>query len=393
MRNGNGEEAVRMTAVCLFGLEKLVGEELDDLSWAGVRRTETIDGRVFFDAPLSAIPVLNLRLRCAERVLILLARFHAETFEDLFEGVRQVRWEDWIGREDRFPVKGHSVKSRLFSIPDCQKIIKKATADRLSSAYGLKWLPETGVLYQIEFLLLKDEAFVMLDTTGETLHKRGYRPAASVAPLRETLAAAMVRLSRPREGVLTVDPLCGSGTIVIEAAMLAENRAPGLGRTFSSESFPFLPGTLWREAREKCLAEIRPAGGTLAYGSDLDPKCVELSRANAARAVVESAVSFSAADVRSFRSPVEGARGTIVTNPPYGERIGTVREARELARAMGEAFRREIPRWQLYILSSDEDYESAFGRRADKVRKLYNGMIPCRLYQFFKNPDSKPGAR
>lgn len=378
-------ETIKLAAVCLFGLEKLLGEEIDALAWAGVRRTETMDGRVLLEAPAEAIPVLNLRLRFAERVLILAGRFHAETFDELFEGVRAIPWEDWIGREDKFPVKGHSVKSALFSIPDCQKIIKKASSARLSSVYGLSWLPETGLLYQIEFLLLKDEAFLMIDTTGTTLHKRGYRPAAGAAPLRETLAAAMVRLSRPREGVLLCDPMCGSGTIAIEGAMMMENRAPGLNRSFASESFPFLSEGLWKRERERCVSEIRPSGETIAFGSDIDPSCVETAKQNASRAGVSQSVSFSAADVRSFASPLEGARGTIVTNPPYGERLGTEEEARALAKAYGEAFRREIPKWQLYILSSDASFEKHFGRKADKVRKLYNGMIPCTLYQFFKN--------
>ena len=382
---GQNNEAARFACVCLFGLESLLGEEIDALAWAGVKRIETIDGRVILEAPVSAIPVLNLRLRYAERVTLLLGRFRAETFDELFEGVRSLPWEDWIGRDGRFPVKGHSVRSKLFSVPDCQKIVKKAAAERLSSAFGLQWLPETGALYQIEFLLLKDEAFVMIDTTGVTLHKRGYRPEAGAAPLRETLAAAMVRISRPREGVLLVDPLCGSGTIAIEGAMMLEKRAPGLGRSFVSETFPFLPPELWKRERERCASEIVPCPETAVYGSDIDPACVAVARENARRAGVSGCVSFSVSDVRSFRSPVPGARGTVVTNPPYGERLGSQAEARDLARAMGEVFRREIPKWQLYVLSSDEEYEKAFGRKADKARKLYNGMIPCRLYQFFKN--------
>jgi len=376
---------VPMVAVCLFGLEGLLGEEIDALEPFGVRRTEKMDGRVLFEAPLSALPDLNIRLRFAERVLLLAGRFTARTFDELFEGTRALRWEDWIGKDDRFPVKGHSIRSTLFSVPDCQKIVKKAVVTRLSETYRLKWFPETGVLFQIEFLLLKDEAFVMIDTTGETLHKRGYRPQAGAAPLRETLAAAMVRLSRPREGVLLCDPLCGSGTIAVEAAMLLENRAPGMRRSFAAEAFPQLQKALWTDARERAASEVRPLPGPAVYASDIDPACVELAKQNAANAGVAKAVRVFRSDARTFTSPVPGARGTIVSNPPYGERLGTVEEARALAKAVGEAFRKEVPLWQIYILTSDESFESAFGRKADKIRKLYNGMIPCRFYQFFKN--------
>lgn len=381
---------VRLAAVCLFGLEGLLGEEIDALEPFGVRRTETMDGRVLLEAPLSAIPELNIRLRYAERVLILAGRFRARTFDELFEGARAIPWEDWISPKDRFPVKGHSIRSALFSIPDCQKILKKAVATRLTERYGIRWFEETGVLYQLEFLLLKDEAFLMIDTSGDTLHKRGYRPQAGLAPLRETLAAAMVKLSRPREGVLLADPLCGSGTIAVEAAMLLENRAPGLRRSFAAESFPCLGPSVWKDARERAASEIRPLSEPAVFASDIDPACAERTKTNAANAGVSNAVSVSVADARSFRSPVPGARGTVVTNPPYGERLGTPAEARALARDLGITFRKEIPMWQLYILSSDEGFESAFGRKADKVRKLYNGMIPCRFYQFFKNRGQNP---
>lgn len=377
-----------MVAVCLFGLEGLLGGEIDALEPLGVRRTETIDGRVFLEAPPEAIPDLNIRLRYAERVLILTGRFPAKTFEQLFEGTRSIAWEDWIGPKDRFPVKGHSVRSALFSLPDCQKIIKKAVVTRLSDRYGIRWFEETGVTYQLEFLLLKDEAFLMIDTSGETLHKRGYRPKAGAAPLRETLAAAMAALSRPREGVLLCDPMCGSGTIAVEAAMLLENRAPGLKRGFAAESFPQLDARIWSDARSRAESEIRPLNGPAVFASDIDQACVELARANAGSAGVGKAVTVFQSDARAFRSPVPGARGTVVTNPPYGERLGTLEEARALAKAFGEALRKEAPMWQLYILSSDEEFEKAFGRKADKIRKFYNGMIPCRLYQFFKN---RPG--
>lgn len=373
---------IQLVATCLFGLEKLLGEELDAL---GYRRLDTLDGRIVFEAPETAIAACNIRLRYAERVLVLQSRFRAVTFEALFQGTKAVAWEDWIGREGAFPVKGHSVKSALFSIPDCQKIIKKATADRLASVYHMQRLPETGALYPIEFLILRDEVFLMLDTTGVTLHKRGYRTQAGIAPLRETLAAAMVRMSRPREEVWLVDPLCGSGTIAIEAALLTSHIAPGLGRHFTAEASGILPQTVWEAERAAARAEIQPSRMPI-YASDLDASCVELARENARRAGVADRIQFRVADVRTFRSPEAGARGTIVTNPPYGERLGDLKQARDLAAAMGTQFRREIPVWQLYIITSDEQYEQFFGRRADKVRRLYNGMIRCGFYQFFRNP-------
>lgn len=375
---------LQLVATCLFGLEKLLGEEIDAL---GYRRLDTIDGRIVFEAPESAVAVCNLRLRYAERVLILLAKFHATSFEELFQGTKAIPWEDWVGRDGAFPVKGHSVKSALFSVPDCQRIIKKAIADRLSSVYHLSRLPESGTLYAVSFFLLRDEAYLMIDTTGVTLHKRGYRTQAGIAPLRETLAAAMVRLSRPREDVMLVDPMCGSGTIAIEAALLTGGIAPGLYRNFAAETFGLLPPSVWQEERERAREEIRPYP-TKFYAFDLDESCVELAKENARRAGVADRIEFRVADVRKFQSPEPGARGTIVTNPPYGERIGDLEEARALAGAMGKAFREQVPAWQLYIISSDEQFERFFGRKADKVRRLYNGMIRCGFYQFYRRADA-----
>lgn len=380
---------MNFVATCLFGLEKLVGEEIDAL---GYTRIETIDGRVIFEAPLEAIADCNLRFRYAERLTVLLSSFPATTFEELYQGTKKVALEEWVGREDAFPIKGHSVKSQLFSIPDCQRIIKKACVDHLSSVYGIRLFPETGVTYQLEFFLLKDTCYLMLDTTGVTLHKRGYRPQSNAAPLRETLAAAMVSMARPREDVLLVDPLCGSGTIAIEAALLTRNVAPGLYRHFAAEQFPQLSASVWNDAREEAKAAIKPAT-TPIYGFDADPECIAMAISNAKRAGVAQNIIFKTGDVCRFRSPVPDARGTIVTNPPYGERLGDLQQARQLAKEMGLTFRKEVPSWQLYIISSDEQYETFFGRKADKVRKLYNGMIKCNFYQFFKRQDGLAGKK
>ena len=369
---------IELVATCLFGLEHLLGEELDKL---GFERLSTIDGRVTFLSDEEGIARANVCLRFAERVYVKLGSFHAETFDELFEGTRALPWERWIGKSDTFPVKGHAIRSRLFSVPDCQKIVKKAVVNRLGEKYGISWFEETGVKYQIEFFILKDEATLMIDTSGVPLHKRGYRPVANDAPIRETLAAAIAAISRPRENVLLWDPLCGSGTIAIEGAMLARNIAPGKNRTFAAEAFPSVPKSLWQIAREDALAGERPLGFE-AYASDIDPRCVEIAKANVARAGLSDTVRVFEADARKIRA--EGRRGTIVTNPPYGERLMTRDEAEKLYRELGEHFRSLSP-WQVYIITSDPAFERFYGKRADRVRKLYNGMIPAYLYQYFVN--------
>ncbi len=374
---------IELTATCLFGLEHLLGEEIDAL---GYDRIETIDGRVTYLGDEEAIALSNIFLRYAERVFIRLGHFHAETFDELFEGVKALPWEMWIGQNDAFPCKGHSIKSKLFSIPDCQKIVKRATVARLQSVYGIKWFPETGVKYQIEFFLLKDEAYLMIDTSGIPLHKRGYRLEANAAPIRETLAAAIAATSRPREDVLLWDPMCGSGTIAIEAAMLMRKIAPGAHRRFAAEDFPAIPRSVWRGAREEAR-DGEVSSKFEAFASDIDPACIALAEANARRAGVFDSLRIFEADARTIRA--DGRRGTIVTNPPYGERMMT--EAGELERfyrEIGAHFRSLAP-WQVYIISSARNFEQLYGRRADKIRKLYNGMIPCALYQFFKNPEKK----
>ncbi len=369
-----------LVATCLFGLEGLLGEEIDNL---GYKRIATIDGRVTFEAPPEAIAVCNIRLRTAERLLILVGSFRAVTFDQLFEGIKVLPWSYYIGKNDAFPVKGHSIRSKLFSVPDCQKIIKKAVVNSLSAKYNIKIFPETGVKYQIEFFILNDNVSMMIDTSGAGLHKRGYRSLAGAAPLRETLAAAMVKLSRMRDNVIICDPLCGSGTIAIEAAMLACNIAPGINRSFAAEEFKILPASVWKFEREKARSEIT-APLTKIFGSDIDPEMITLARENAIKAGVSHAVEFSVGDAKFFASPIPEARGTIITNPPYGARLGELSEARELYKMLGKNFLMNIPSWQMYIITSDELFERYFGRRSDKKRVLYNGMIKCNLYQFFK---------
>lgn len=367
-----------LVATCLFGLEHLLGEEIDAL---GYERISTIDGRVTYAADEEGVALSNVFLRYAERVYIRVGGFHAETFDELFEGTRALPWSAFIGREDAFPVKGHSIKSRLTSIPDCQSIIKKAVVTSLGAVYGMTRFPESGVKYQIEFFLLGDEATLMIDTSGVPLHKRGYRREANAAPIRETLAAAIAAISRPREEVLFWDPMCGSGTIAVEAAMLMNRVAPGKNRAFAAEAFPFIGEKFFRLAREEAReGEIRSSFEV--YASDIDPAAVELTIKNAKQAGVNHAIRAFRADCREISA--SGRRGTIVTNPPYGERLMTPREVEVLYREMGAHFRSLAP-WQVYVITSHEGFECLYGKRADKVRKLYNGMIPCYLYQYFKN--------
>lgn len=370
---------MKYTATCLFGLEGLLGGEIDAL---GYKRTETMDGRITFEGDLASCAVCNINLRFAERLYLNLGEFEAKTFDSLFEGTKALPWEEWVGKNDQFPVRGHAIKSTLFSVPDCQKIIKKAVATRLGNVYEMKTLPETGVKYQIDFFIFKDRASLMIDLSGSPLHKRGYRPQSVAAPLRETLAAACVALSRPREDVLLRDPFCGSGTILIEGAMMMKNIAPGVNRSFCSEDFPQFKKELWDKARADARAAVKEDCTFKAVGSDINPECVEIARAAAKRAGVEDMIDFFEADALDLTTG--GVRGTVVTNPPYGERLLEKKEAEELYRKMGEAWKR-LERWQIYVLTSHEGFQRLYGRRADKLRKLYNGMIPCSFYQFFKN--------
>ncbi|MDD4125211.1 MAG: class I SAM-dependent RNA methyltransferase [Eubacteriales bacterium] len=371
---------MRFITTCLFGLEKLAGEDIDRL---GYERISTTDGRIEFEAPSEAVAYCNINFRYSERVLIKLGSFAATTFDALFEGTKALPWENYISRSDAFPVKGHSIKSKLFSVPDCQSIIKKAVCARLGGKYGLQRLPETGVKKQIVFFIMNDEACLMIDTTGEALHKRGYRTEANIAPIRETLAAAMVALSRPRENVITVDPMCGSGTIPIEAALLASDTAPGINRGFSAEAFGLVDKKAFADAREEARSRIKPPAMGI-YGLDIDNNCIETSHANSLRAGTQDWIDFKAGDITQFTSPVPEARGTIVCNPPYGERMLDREAVARLEKAMGAALTKAVPAWQLYFISSDEMFERNYGRYADKKRTLYNGMIKCLFYQYFK---------
>ena len=361
----------------LFGLEGLCADEARRLALPQVRAE---NGRVLCSGAHRDIPRLNLNIRTGERVLLVLGVFPARDFDALFEGVRRLPWEDFIPREGRFPVKGHSLNSLLRSVPACQSIVKKAVAARLGEKYGLNTLPESGALYQVQFSIMGDEAALMLDTSGPGLHKRGYRAQGVAAPLRETLAAGLVLLSRYRGRDPLCDPFCGSGTIPIEAALIARNRSPGLNRTFSAQKWSGLDKACWLEAADEAMdGEFR--GEYEIWGGDIDPEAVALARHNARLAEVDDIVRFEQDDARAFHWG--GLRGRVVTNPPYGERVMERREAEELYRAFGAAWDKLPEGWRLYLLSSHTEFERTFGKKADKKRKLYNGMLKCDLFMYW----------
>ena len=361
---------------CLFGLEGLVGDEVRRL---GLEDVQVENGRVLCRGTGADLPRLNLNLRCGERVLLRLAEFSARSFEALFQGAAAVPWEDFVPRDGQFPVKGHALDSQLHSVPDCQRIVKKAAAERLGRVYGLSRLPETGAKYQIQFAIMKDRCTLYLDTTGPGLHKRGYRAVGVEAPLRETLAAAMVILSRYRGKDPFRDPFCGSGTIAIEAALIAKNRAPGLERSFDAQKWRWLEGKYWLSAAGEAM-DREFDGKYDIRGGDIDPKAVRIARENAVKAGVEDIVRFDEADVKKFRC--QGEYGQIVTNPPYGERLLEKEGAEALYRVFGEVYHRVPPKWRVLVITSHPEFERFLGRKAEKKRKLYNGMIKCDLYQF-----------
>lgn len=368
----------RYVCPCLLGVEGLVADELRFLE---AKQVEAQNGRVLFSGGLEILARANLCSRFAERALVLLDVFEARSFEELFQGVKALPWETWIGRKDAFPVKGRSLSSKLSSVPDCQAIIKKAVVERLKQNYKVSWFEETGSLHQIQFLILKDQVSVMLDATGAGLHKRGYRENSNSAPIKETLAAAMASLARVRPYSTVIDPCCGSGTIIIEAAMQALRIAPGLRRRFAAEQWEAMPSQIWRQERERARDLIRRDASFTAFAYDIDEEALELTRANAAKAGVANRIQVKKRDLHDFQA--EGEHGTVICNPPYGERLLDVRQAEELYRVMGKVFVQKSG-WSYTIISPDDDFEACFGRKSDKRRKLYNGMIKCQVYQYFK---------
>jgi len=363
-------------APCLFGLEGLVGDEARRLGFENVR---VEDRRVFFDGDDAVLARANLCLRMAERVMILLGRFPVHSFEDLYQGVRAVALEDYIPRDGNFPVKGYSLSSQLHSVPDCQSIVKKAAVDRLSAKYGISWFPETGAVYQLRFSIMKDVCELFLDTSGQSLHKRGYRAVGNDAPIHETMAAAMVNLARYRGREFFWDPFCGSGTIAIEAALAALNRAPGMSRSFGAEHWQTLDSAVWQQERAAAM-EREFRGDYEILASDIDPQSLEIAVANAKKAGVSRHIRFRQADATRVSLPTD--KGLLVCNPPYGERMGEQKDAQRLYRDLGRHLK-FADGWKKYIISSEPEFEHFFGRPATKKRKLYNGRLQCNVYMYY----------
>ena len=373
---------MQLIAPCLFGLEGLAGDELRRL---GMENVQVEDRRVLFTGDENALAKANICLRTGERIMVVLAQFEAKTFEELFQGVYHTNLEDYIPKDGQFPVKGHCLNSQLMSVSDCQAIIKKAASRRLGEKYGVNWLPETGIKFQLHFTVLNNKVTLSLDTSGQGLHKRGYRAIGNDAPLHETLAAGMIQLARFRGREFFWDPFCGSGTIPIEAALIAKNRAPGLNRHFAAESYPWMPESAWKQAKEE--AKDREFSGSYRImGSDNDPTCVSLAFANARKAGVADCVTFKDGDATKMSLPADS--GILICNPPYGERMMEQASAQRLYRELGKHLKFAND-WKQYVITSEPEFEHYFGRRADKKRKFYNGKIKCDYYMFTDNSRRK----
>ncbi len=373
-------------APCHFGLESVLKRELQDL---GYEIVQVEDGRVTFAGEIGAAARANIFLRTAERILLKVGSFRAETFEELFERTREIPWEDYIPEDGKFWVaKAASVKSRLFSPSDIQSIMKKAMVERLKSRYRIEWFPESGAAYPVRVFLMKDIVTVGIDTTGTSLHKRGYRPAAGKAPIAENLAAALIMLTPWRGDRILVDPFCGSGTFPIEAAMMAAHIAPGMNRSFTAEEWTnVFPKKYWYEAVNEARDLIDDRIETDIQGYDADAEVIRTARRNAEAAGVDHLIHFQQREVRGLSHPKK--YGFIITNPPYGERLEDRATLPQIYRDFGEAFRK-LDSWSAYMITSYEDAQRYFGKKAQKNRKIYNGMIRTYFYQY---PGPKPPAR
>lgn len=368
---------LELIATATFGLEAVVKREIENL---GFKILKSEDAKITYQGDERAVVKSNLWLRCADRVLIKLAEFNALSFEDLFQQAKALPWEEWISEDAKFTVTATSVKSKLHSVPDCQSIVKKAIVEKLKETYHCQWFRETGPEYVIKLTLLKDRATITLDTSGAGLHKRGYRVKDVAAPIKETLAAAMVQLSFWKEGRLLLDPLCGSGTIPIEAALIGKNIAPGLNRKFASEQWPAIPANLWKEERKAAFEAIKTDADIRIEASDILPAAVKAARENAMEVGVDDCIDFHIKPLRDVRFAEN--HGIMICNPPYGERIGEKDEIRRIYSDLKKLFEGN-PTWSLYLITTDKDFETAMGRPADRRRKLYNGRLEVTYYQYY----------
>ncbi len=380
-------ETIQLVAPCHFGMEAVLKREIYDL---GYDITKVEDGRVTFEGDLETICRSNIFLRTAERVMVQIGRFRATTFDELYENMKALPWEDWIPQDGKFWVKkASSVKSKLFSASDIQSICKKAMVDRLKMTYHTDWFKEDGASFPVRIFLLKDEVTVALDTTGDPLHKRGYRTWTSKAPISETLAAALIMLTPWRADRILVDPFCGSGTFLIEAAMMAANIAPGMNRSFTAEAWTHLiPKQMWYDVVEEAEEMVDTDIFCDLQGYDIDPDMIRIARANAKQAGVDHLIHFQQRDVADLKHSKK--YGFIITNPPYGERLEDKKDLPALYTTIGQVYR-DLDAWSMYLITSYEEAERYIGRKADKNRKLYNGMIRTYFYQFMgpKPPKKK----
>ena len=384
-------ERFELIAPCHFGLEAVMKREILDL---GYEVSQVEDGRVTFIGDAEAVCRANIFLRTTERILLKVGSFKAETFEELFQGTRAIPWEQYIPRDGKFWVaKASSIKSRLFSPSDIQSIMKKAMVERMKGAYGITWFPEDGASYPLRVFLYKDVVTVAMDTSGDSLHKRGYRTLTSKAPITETLAAALLMLTPWKPDRILVDPFCGSGTFPSEAAMMAANMAPGMNREFLAEDWKnLIPKKCWYEAMDEANDLVKNDISVDIQGYDIDGEIVRAARANAAAAGVDHLIHFQQRPVSQLSHPKK--YGFLITNPPYGERIEDKENLPELYRTIGERFA-ALDSWSAYIITAYEDTERYFGRKADKNRKIYNGMMKTYFYQFMgpKPPSRNPGRQ
>lgn len=370
-------QKVRLLATAAMGLEAIVAKEVRDLGY----EAEVENGKVIFDAPISAIPRCNLWLRTADRVKIIVGEFKAESFDDLFEGTKALPWENYISEDGQFPVSGKSVKSKLYSVPDCQAIVKKSIAERLKLKHGMvSKMPETGALYKVEVALLKDIVTLTLDTSGAGLHKRGYRTGQGEAPLKETMAAALVLLTNWKPDYPLIDPFCGSGTIPIEAALIGQNIAPGFNREFASEGWNFIRNKSWDEALTEAEDLAKYDQKLDIIGSDISHKLINISSDNAIEAGLSDLITWKQMQVSDLT--IKQDNGYIISNPPYGERMSDQEEVKEMYHDLGKIMN-EHPSWSVYIITAFEAFERQFGKAATKKRKLFNGFIQTNYYQYF----------
>ncbi|MFA5576776.1 MAG: class I SAM-dependent RNA methyltransferase [Tissierellaceae bacterium] len=368
---------IDLIATATFGLEAVVKRELENLGYSDLK---VENGRVTFGGTEKDIAKTNLWLRTADRVLLKMGEFEALTFDELFEKTKALPWDEWIPEDGNFLVEGKSVNSKLYSISDSQRIVEKAIVEKLKTKYDTNWFEKTGAKYTIEVSILKDIATLTIDTSGEGLHKRGYRDRQGDAPIKETLAAAMILLSYWNKDRVLFDPFCGSGTIPIEAAMIGKNMAPGIERKFAAENWPRVKKEYWTEARRDALKAMETENKLHILGCDIDRKAILRARDNAANFGLEDDIAFFIKDFRE--ADLNNEYGVVVTNPPYGERIGERAEVEELYRGLGSKFE-ELDTWSVYVISSHEDFEKLYGKKASRKRKLYNGRIKVDYYQYY----------